>query len=205
MKQLGSTEQKRLNREWRRRTGQRVALLLDRVQQPFNVGSIIRTAAALRIEQIWAVADTPDPRVSKVAKVALGTDRYLQWHQLRAPRDAADAARAEGFRIVGLELAEGATALHEADLSGQVCLAVGHEDRGLSPAALDACDQVVYIPQLGRVGSLNVAQAAAIAMFETRRQGWTALLAGLPLETDGEPPPLAGRGPVDLADGPGSS
>jgi tRNA (guanosine-2'-O-)-methyltransferase len=44
----------------------------------------------------------------------------------------------------------------------------------LSPAALDACDQVVYVPQVGRVGSLNVAQAAAIGMYEVRRQGWAA-------------------------------
>jgi tRNA (guanosine-2'-O-)-methyltransferase len=50
---------------------------------------------------------------------------------------------------------------------------VGHEDRGLSKAALDQVDELVYIPQLGRIGSLNVAVAAAIALAEVRRQGWT--------------------------------
>jgi tRNA (guanosine-2'-O-)-methyltransferase len=62
--------------------------------------------------------------------------------------------------------------MHEADLSGDVCLAVGHEDRGLSAACLQSCDAVVYLPQLGRVGSLNVATAAAIALYEVRRQEW---------------------------------
>lgn len=173
MKQLGSTERKRLNREWRRRTDQRAALLLDRLQQPFNVGAIIRTAAVLRIERIWAVSDTPGPEIAKVAKIALGTDRYVDWTPVDTVTAGADAARAEGFRVVGLELAEGAQAAHETDLSGAVCLVIGHEDRGLSPAAMVACDAMVFIPQLGRVGSLNVAHAAAVGMYEVRRQAWT--------------------------------
>jgi tRNA (guanosine-2'-O-)-methyltransferase len=53
-----------------------------------------------------------------------------------------------------------------------LCLAIGHEDQGLSRAVLDACDQVVYIPQLGRIGSLNVVAATAIALYECRRQEW---------------------------------
>jgi len=178
MKQLGSTDQKRLNRAWRRQTDQRVALLLDRLQQPFNVGSIIRTAAVLRVEQIWAVADTPGPEVAKVAKIALGTDRYLTWTHVDTAVEGANAARAAGFTVVGLELADGSTAAHETDLSGAVCLAIGHEDRGLSPVALAACDRAVFIPQLGRVGSFNVAQAAAIGLYEVRRQGWVAEAGG---------------------------
>ncbi len=174
MKQLGSTDQKRLNREWRRRTEQRVGLLLDRLQQPFNVGSIIRTAAVLRVERVWAVADTPGPEVAKVAKIALGTDRYLTWTPVETAAAGADAARAEGFKVIGLELTDGSTAAHETDLSWSICLAIGHEDRGLSPAALAACDGAVFIPQLGRVGSFNVAQAAAIGLYEVRRQGWEA-------------------------------
>lgn len=177
MKQLGSTDQKRLNREWRRRTDQRVALLLDGLQQPFNVGSIIRTAAVLRVEQIWAAGPTPSPRSTKVAKIALGTDRYLAWTPVESTAAGADAARAAGFEVVGLELAAGARPAHEVDLSGPVCLAIGHEDRGLSPAALGACDRAVFIPQLGRVGSLNVAQATAIALYEVRRQGWARMPA----------------------------
>jgi tRNA (guanosine-2'-O-)-methyltransferase len=51
-----------------------------------------------------------------------------------------------------------------------VCLVVGHEDRGLSKTALAACDQVVFLPQLGRIGSLNVATATSIAIWEVRRR-----------------------------------
>ena len=60
----------------------------------------------------------------------------------------------------------------EAAVGGDVCLAVGNEDRGCSPALLAAADQVAYIPQVGRVGSLNVAAAAAIVLAEARRREW---------------------------------
>ena len=59
-RQLRSTDVTRLNREWRRRTEGRLALLLDSVGQPFNVGSIIRTAAAFGVESVWLCGNTPD-------------------------------------------------------------------------------------------------------------------------------------------------
>ena len=74
---------------------------------------------------------------------------------------------------VGIELSQGAAPLHEARLGDAVCLAFGHEDRGLSGPVLAACDEVAFIPQLGRVASLNVAHAAAIAIYEARRRFWS--------------------------------
>ena len=53
-----------------------------------------------------------------------------------------------------------------------MALVVGHEDRGLSTTILESCEAVGFIPQLGRIGSLNVATAAAIAIYEARRQVW---------------------------------
>ncbi len=72
--------------------------------------------------------------------------------------------------MVAVELASGAVPLFEAPLDGDVCLAIGNEDHGCSPALLAAVSSAAYIPQVGRVGSLNVAVAAAIALAEARRQ-----------------------------------
>ena len=109
-------------------------------------------------------------------QVSLGTERYLTWSEPASGSVAADEARAEGFRVVGIELADGAVPLHELGLApgADVCLALGNEDHGLPPATLAACDDVAYLPQLGRVGSLNVAAAAAIALYEVRRRAWAA-------------------------------
>jgi tRNA (guanosine-2'-O-)-methyltransferase len=171
-RQLRPTDVKRLNRDWRRRTEGRLALLLDSVAHPFNVGSIVRTAAAFGVEKLWLCGNTPDLSLPSVGKTSLGTDRFVEALREPSAAAAAKAAAEDGFRVVAVELASGALPLAEAPLDGDVCLAIGNEDHGCSPALLAAVHAVGYIPQVGRVGSLNAAVAAAIAMAETRRREW---------------------------------
>lgn len=172
MKPLDPTGLKRLHREWRHRTEGRVALILDSVQSPFNVGSILRTAAAYRVEHVWLAGATTSPRATNVRKTALGTDRFLEFTQVDRAVDAIEAAREDGWRVVALELTDDAQPLHAVALGPAVCIVVGNEDHGISAAALRACDATAYLPQLGKVGSLNVAVAASIAVYEARRQEW---------------------------------
>lgn len=171
-RQLGQTEVKRLNRSWRRLTSARLCLLLESVSQPFNLGSISRTAAAFGAAEIWLCGDTADPDHPSARKTALGTGRFLTFRRAAGVADAAGQIRAEGLRLVAVELAAGAVPLHLAGLDGDVCLAFGNEDRGCSAALLAAADQIAYIPQAGRVGSLNVAAAVAVALAEARRREW---------------------------------
>ncbi len=178
MKQLGQTDLKRLHREWARRSDGRLALLLDGVQSPFNVGALVRTAAAFRVEHIFLAAGATSPASARAGKTAMGTERYLSWSAFDKGLEAAAAAREAGFAVVGLELADNASPLFDLDIGPDVCLAIGHEDHGLSGATLGACDAVGFIPQMGRVGSLNVATAAAIALYELRRRDWTAGMSG---------------------------
>jgi tRNA (guanosine-2'-O-)-methyltransferase len=182
-RQLRPTDIKRLNRQWRRSTSGRLALLLDSVTQPFNVGSIIRSAAAFGVERVWLTGNTAPPAHPYARKTSLGTERLVSFDEEPSPAAAAKAAAAAGFRVVAIELAEGATALHEAPLDGDICLALGNEDHGCSSALLAAADAVAYIPQVGRVGSLNVAVAAAVALAEARRREWAGT---------GEQSPLSG-------------
>ena len=173
MAQLDGTGMKRLHRSWRRRTTGRLALILDGVANPFNVGSIVRTAAAQRVDHLWIARGT-SPDHDKVDKTALGSARYLSWTEIDSGPAAVTAARANGYRVVAVELTSDASPLHDTDLWGDVALVIGHEDRGITPDTLAACDDVAFIPQLGKIGSLNVAVAAAIALYETRRSNWTS-------------------------------
>jgi len=173
-RQLDPTGLKRLHRSWRRRATAPVALILDHVQSPFNVGAILRTAAAFRVDHLWLVGDTAAPTGAKTAKTALGSQRYLDWTWEDTAVEAASAARGDGYRVVGLELTDDAVPIPELAVEGPACLVVGNEDRGLPAATLAACDAVTYIPQLGRIGSLNVATATAIALYELRRRDWAA-------------------------------
>ena len=131
------------------------------------------------------------PDNSKVGKTALGTDRFVDVATVVDAAALATVAHAAGYRVVGVELASGASPLHEMDLRGAVCLVVGHEDRGLSKAGLEACDELGFLPQLGRVGSLNVATAASIAMYEWARQQWHLTPGAAP------DPPAAAGAPAD--------
>ena len=106
-RQLGMTEVKRLNRGWRRRTQAEISLLLDSVGQPFNVGSIIRSAAAFGVQQIWLCGDTAQPGHPSARKTSLGTDRLLSFGHAQTAALGAQAARAAGFRVVAVELAGG--------------------------------------------------------------------------------------------------
>ena len=148
-------------------------MLLDGVTSPFNVGSIARTAAAFRLEHLYLAGGATSPASPKAGKTAMGTERYLSWSVFERGQDAADAAREDGFCVLGLELADRAVPLYQLSVGPDVCIAIGHEDRGLTSGTLAACDAVAFIPQLGRVGSLNVAAAAAIAVFEMRRRDWS--------------------------------
>jgi tRNA (guanosine-2'-O-)-methyltransferase len=173
-KQLDGTGLKRLHRSWRHKTERKVALILEGVQSPFNVGSIVRTAASYRVDHVWLAGNTAALDTPAVRKTGLGTERYLTWTAVERGVDAVAAAKAEGYDVLAVELADEATALHERALGPAVCLVLGNEDHGVSAAVLGAVDGTVFLPQLGRVGSLNVATAAALAIYEARRQEWTA-------------------------------
>jgi tRNA (guanosine-2'-O-)-methyltransferase len=174
VRQLDGTGLKRLHRAWRDRTSGRLALILDGLGTPANVGAIVRTAAAYRVERLWLAGATPPLSAPGVARTALGTDRYVSSTVVATGAEAVDAAHEDGFTVMGIELCDGAVPLHELALPDAVCLAVGHEDHGLARATIDACDHIAFLPMLGRVGSLNVATAAALAIYEVRRRSWSA-------------------------------
>jgi tRNA (guanosine-2'-O-)-methyltransferase len=171
-RQLGITDVKRLNRGWRRSTRANISLLLDGVGQPYNLGSIIRTAATFGVREIWLCGGTASPDHPSARKTALGTDRLISFRHADSAAAGVQAAREAGFRVVAIELANEAEPLHAADLAGDICLALGNEDHGCSAGLLAAADLVAYIPQIGKVGSLNVAAAAAVAIAEARRREW---------------------------------
>jgi len=173
-KPLDPTGLKRLHRTWRRQTEGRVALILDGVANPFNLGTIARHAAAYKVEHAWLVGSEEAFGHPRFHKTAMGTERLVPWHFVPTPAEALREARAAGFRVVGIELNAAAEPLFATDLADGVALVLGHEERGLSRAMLDGCDAFAFVPQVGKVGSLNVAAATAIALYEARRQEWTA-------------------------------
>ena len=172
-KPLSPTELKRLHRHFRRQADGRMALILDGVQNPYNLGAILRSAAAYRVEPLWLVPPTVDPRHPKVAKTALGSDRLVAVETAETGAGAVAMARSARFATVALELTDDAVPIFELELPPQVCLVVGHEERGVHRDTLAAVDHVAFLPQLGKIGSLNVAHSVTVGLYEVARQALT--------------------------------
>ena len=170
---LTGTELKRLHREWRKRPKGKLSIIINGVQGPHNIGSILRSSAAERVDKIWFTSNATTPESPKVGKTALGSERYIEWEEIQSTSLAIEEAQSQGYKVVALELASESIPIQEADLGGDICIVVGHEDRGIEPETLAECDFSTFIPQLGKIGSLNVAVATAIAIYEIRRQGWS--------------------------------
>lgn len=172
MKKLDPTGLKRLHRSWNRKTENRIAILMDGVQTPWNVGAIVRQAAAFRAHDMFLTGAATPVSHPKARKTSMGTDKYLNVREFDSLAAAADAISDEGYTLLGIELVEDAAPIFDLELGPDVCIALGNEEHGLSPACIARCDLIAYVPLVGKVGSLNVATAAGIAMYELRRREW---------------------------------
>ncbi len=166
MKALTTTQIKRVNREWRRQTARPLSMALVSLSNPFNVGSIYRTAAVLGLDVLYLVGATPGPGEAKVHKTGLGTEHGLETVRVTTLQEVPG-------RLVAVELAETAVPMHDFAFAPGDVLVLGSEGHGLSPASLSACEAAVFVPQPGKVASLNVAMAATLAAYEARRQEWS--------------------------------
>jgi TrmH family RNA methyltransferase len=147
----------------------RFNLLLEDVQDPGNVGSIIRTAAAAGVEQVLFSRHCAFAWSPKVLRAGQGAHFLtVLVEDVDLPQWAA-AFRADGGTVAATVVSRG-TPLHRADLGGRVAIAIGSEGGGLSSALLAAADQRITVPMAAGSESLNAAAAAAVVLFEAVRQ-----------------------------------
>ena len=145
-----------------------LALLLDGVQDPGNLGSIVRTADAAGCEVVLVAEASADPLHPRAVRATMGS--IFRVAALREPAAAALSRLARaGFRLVGAD-PHGGTDYDRADLSGKLALCLGGEGAGLSEAVRERLHDLVRIPLRPGVESLAVPAAAAVLLFEIARQ-----------------------------------
>jgi len=149
-------------------------LALDQVQDPGNVGNLLRTAEALGVHGALVPRHQAAGLTPQVVRSAAGALEYLPVARVGNLGQALERLKQEGCWIVGAvaEPGDGPApgAPWAADLRGPLVLVMGSEGRGLRPLVARTCDLRVRIPLAGRVGSLNVAAAGAALLYEIRRQ-----------------------------------
>ena len=147
--------------------GSRLLFVLDEVQDPHNLGAVLRVA-----EGVGARVVVPErgsaPLSDAVAKSSAGAVERVAVIRVGNLRRAIDQLKNEGFRVVGLD--PSGELLYRVDLTGDLALVLGAEGKGMRRLVREGCDVLARLPMAGEVASLNVSTAAAAAGYEAVRQ-----------------------------------
>ena len=144
-------------------------LILDQVTDPHNLGAVLRSATAFGAVAVMTTERHAPPESGTLAKSASGALELVPWVRETNLARALDQMKQAGFWIAGLDAAATQT-LAAAKLSGKVGLVLGSEGDGLRRLTRDLCDLLVGLPQSGKIDSLNVSNAAAVALYELARR-----------------------------------
>ena len=140
-----------------------LALILDGIEDPHNLGSILRVAECAGADGVVIPRHRAASVNETVIKVSAGAANHVRVAKVANVNAAIEECKAKGMWVYALD-AEGDD-LYSADLSGPVALVVGGEGKGVTPLTLKLCDGVLKIPMRGKLGSLNASVAAGIASF----------------------------------------
>ena len=153
----------------------RLDLLLDNLRSSENVGSIIRSANGASVQHVYCCGTTPTPEHAKVRKSSLGAEELTSWSYHRNAFNLATELTESGCTLLSLEYTRTSYSLFEfkhPHVNNQhITLIVGNEISGIDPGLLSLCQRTLHIPMLGQKTSLNVAGAAAIAMYYILQPG----------------------------------
>jgi len=149
--------------------GDAVVVVLDQVSDPQNVGAILRSAAAFGARAVVLPEHGTPPSTAALAKAASGALEQVPLVRVTNLARALDKLKEAGFWCVGLE-ESGDRVLTELDLAGRIALVLGAEGEGLRRLTRERCDFLVRLPTRDPLASLNVSNAAAIALYEVARR-----------------------------------
>ena len=144
-------------------------LLLDELQDPQNVGALIRTADAAGVHGVLLPKRRSCPLNMVVAKISAGAVNYVPVVQIGNIVQMLSNLKEQGFWVVGADM-DGAALYFDAGLDRPIVLVIGAEGKGLGRLVKENCDMLVRIPMQGGVNSLNASAAGAILMYEVVRQ-----------------------------------
>lgn len=144
-------------------------VVLDGVEDPQNLGAIIRSAHALGAHGVIVPRDRAAGITAAAAKASAGAVEHTAVARVTNVAQTVEALKKDGVWSVATA-AEATTDLEDVDLSGPTALIVGGEGHGVRPLVRKTADHLVRIPMSGKVGSLNASAAAAICLYEVARQ-----------------------------------
>ena len=145
-----------------------LVVVLDNVRSLHNVGLVLRSCDAFRVEAVYLCGITATPPSAEIHKTALGAEDSVTWKYFAETSDAVDELHANGTKVFAVEQVANATMLQSLETKGgeRYAVVLGNEVKGVQQTVVDRCDGCLEIPQFGTKHSLNVSVAAGIVVWE---------------------------------------
>ncbi len=147
-----------------------LVLILDCVQDPHNLGAILRTADAAGVHAVVAPKDKAVGITETVRRVSVGAADHVPFAQVTNLARTMEKLKAAGLWLVGTSDHAKAKSIYELDLKGPLALVLGAEEKGMRRLTGENCDFLASIPMAGKVECLNVSVATGVCLFEAVRQ-----------------------------------
>ncbi|MBQ1919692.1 MAG: 23S rRNA (guanosine(2251)-2'-O)-methyltransferase RlmB [Selenomonas sp.] len=144
-------------------------LLLDELEDPHNLGALLRTADATGVHGVLIPKRRSVPLTATVAKTSAGAVEYVPVARIGNISQTLKNLKEKGFWVAGADM-DGSQNYYEADLTGPLVLVVGSEGKGMGRLTKEQCDFIVKMPMVGKINSLNASVAGSILMYESMRQ-----------------------------------
>lgn len=144
-------------------------LILDEIEDPHNLGSILRSADCAGVHGVIIPKRRSVGLTATVAKTSAGAVEYVPVARVTNIAQTIEALKAEGVWVAGTAVDAGQL-VYEADLRMPVAIVIGNENRGIGRLVKEKCDFLVKLPMFGRINSLNASAAASVLMYEAVRQ-----------------------------------
>lgn len=144
-------------------------VLLDELEDPHNLGAILRTADATGVHGVLIPKRRSCPLSGTVAKTSAGAVEYVPVARIGNIGQTIERLKKLGFWVVGADM-EGEKRYYESDLSGPLAIVIGAEGKGLGRLVKEQCDFLVKIPMCGQINSLNASVACSLLLYEVFRQ-----------------------------------
>jgi 23S rRNA (guanosine2251-2'-O)-methyltransferase len=144
-------------------------VVLDEVEDPHNLGAVIRTAEACGVSGIVVPERHSAPLSATVVKASAGASAHIPVVRVKNLANVIDEMKERGVWVVGVDTA-GTQEWTNFDYRGPIALVLGGEHRGLRRLVRQHCDALVRLPMLGKIASLNISVAAGVVLYEVVRQ-----------------------------------
>ena len=149
-----------------------IQLICDSVSSPANMGGLLRLSDAFGLEQVYFCNAEVLPDSARLKRAARSTQKHVSFAEHSSSIDCVTELKAEGYFVISLEIATNSEPIQAIELPphGKLALVIGSEQHGISEEVLKLSEAVVHIEMFGTNSSMNVTQAAAIALFELTKR-----------------------------------